>query len=178
MVKESGARLNGRKTRRCAGIKGFGICVDGWFSVLWIGGCIWLKTGILGGMNMPVISIVTGGVLIILGAGGYLVGGADGAPASVTALIPAFFGLPLVLCGLLGLKESLLKHAMHVAAVFGLLGFLAPLGRIVPKVLSGEFQLDAAGTSMFLMVVFNGIFLGLCIKSFINARKARQAAES
>ena len=41
-----------------------------------------------------------------------------------TALIPAAFGLALLLCGALALKESRKKHAMHAAAMVGLLGWV------------------------------------------------------
>ena len=40
------------------------------------------------------------------------------------ALIPAFVGAPLVLAGLVGMVERFLKHAMHLAAMIGLLGCL------------------------------------------------------
>ena len=40
---------------------------------------------------------------------------------SLTALIPAFFGSALSLCGVLALDESKLKHAMHVVAMLAVL---------------------------------------------------------
>ncbi len=40
---------------------------------------------------------------------------------SVTALIPAIFGVLLVVFGAIAQKEHLRKHAMHGAAVVGLL---------------------------------------------------------
>ena len=122
--------------------------------------------------NLPNIGIVFGLLLILLGVVGYLAGGG----ASVTALIPAFFGLPLALVSALGRKESMRKHAMHVASIFGLLGFLAPLGRIIPAASKGEFALDLAGTSMILMSLLSGIFFILCFRFFLDARKARKAA--
>ena len=94
----------------------------------------------------------------------------------MTALIPAFLGLPLALVSAVGLKESLRKHAMHLASIFGLLGLLAPLGRIIPALARGEFGFDLAGTSMVLMALLSGIFFVLCFKSFLDARKARLAA--
>jgi len=122
--------------------------------------------------NLPVTGMVIGALLIALGLAGYFAGGR----ASVTALIPAFFGLPLLLSSALGQKEAWQKHAMHLASVFGLLGFLAPLGRIIPTAAKGEFVLNMAGISMILMVVLCGFFTFLCVKFFIDARKARQAA--
>src|SRR4051794_7576716 len=87
------------------------------------------ESGAWEGRDVPVVSIIWGGLLIGLGLWGYLGTGTT----SWTALIPAFVGAPLALCGLLALKESLLKHAMHAAAMIGLIGFLGGVGRIVSK---------------------------------------------
>ncbi len=122
-------------------------------------------------MNMPLIGSVFGVLLIALGLGGYVAGDM----ASKTALIPAFFGLPMLIAALIGFKESCLKHAMHAAAVFGLLGFLAPLGRIIPQIIKGKFELNLAGASMVGMVLLCGVFVALCVKSFKDARKARES---
>ena len=61
---------------------------------------------------MAKITIGIGFVLIALGVGGYFGTGRE----SWTALIPAFFGLPLALLGVVALKDHTWKHAMHVAA--------------------------------------------------------------
>lgn len=117
--------------------------------------------------NMPQKGITAGALLIILGLLGYFAGGM----VSVTALIPAFIGLPLLLSSLIAKKK--LKLGMHLAAVFGLLGFLAPLGRIIPTMAKGEFELGFATISMILMVLICGAFTVLCIQSFRAARRAR-----
>lgn len=122
-------------------------------------------------MNMPLIGTVFGLLLIGIGVGGYV----GGDMASKTALIPAFFGLPILIASLIAFKESCLKHGMHVAAVFGVLGFLAPLGRVVPQVLKGKFELNLAGSCMVSMIVVSGVFVALCVKSFKDARRAREA---
>ena len=49
----------------------------------------------------------------------------------VTALIPAFFGTPLLICGLIALNEKLVAHAMHAAACVGLLGSLGGLSNSI-----------------------------------------------
>lgn len=124
-------------------------------------------------MNMPIVAMVTGMVLVGIGLAGY---GLSDAP-SKTALIPAFFGMPVIICGALALKERFLKHAMHVAAVLGVLGFLAPLGRIIPTAVRGEFRLDLGGICLIGMAVVCGVFVLLCVKSFIDVRKAREAGQ-
>ncbi len=129
---------------------------------------------------MNKITIVFGVVLVGLGAVGYY--GADADHRSFTAWIPAFVGVPLIICGLLALKESLLKHAMHGAAVFGLLGALAAGGRGLSKVgvlFSDDPDVNKRAIVMvLLMFAICTAFLVLCIKSFRDARKRRQAAEN
>ena len=119
--------------------------------------------------KMPSKGIVTGLILIALGVTGYFAGGM----ASITALIPAFFGLPILLTSFMAKNEKRLKLGMHLATFFGLLGFIAPLGRIIPKAAKGEFALNLATTSMILMSLVCGAFLVRCIQSFKDARRAR-----
>ena len=120
---------------------------------------------------MPRISIGFGIGLILLGVILYLATGM----ASVTALIPSVPGLPILICGIIGLKQSLLKHSMHIAAVFGLLGFLAPLGKLSKGLATGSLELKSSTVGMILMLLTCAVYLGLCVKSFIDARRARKA---
>lgn len=125
---------------------------------------------------MPLVTIVIGILLILLGGWGYL-GQPDEAARSVTALIPAFFGGPLLVCGLLGLGPRLLHMiGMHLAMLIALLGALAPLGRLIPSSIKNGFELNAATGTMITMMVLNVILLVLGIRSFINARKAKNAS--
>jgi uncharacterized membrane protein len=123
-------------------------------------------------MNMPLIGSVFGVLLIALGVVGFIGGDME----HKTALIPAFVGLPILIASLIGFKESCLKHAMHAAAVLGVLGFLGPLGRIIPQLTRGEFEFDLKGICLVGMAVISGAFVALCVKSFIDVRKAREAA--
>jgi hypothetical protein len=150
---------------------------------------------------MPKWALIFGIVLVLLGLLGYfgapatppeanrenlqapsgdrsgLDPGAKDAPTkSVTALIPAAFGMLLVLCGTLGLIPNLRKHAMHAAAAVALLGVLAAGGRLasgIDKLLEGDFS----RTTLFLMgmTVICGLYVYLSVQSFRQARKARQA---
>ena len=118
---------------------------------------------------MPAVTVVFGLLLIGLGAGGYF-GSESG---SWTAWIPAFFGLPLLLCGVLAFQEKMLKHAMHLAAMIGLIGFLLGAGRIVSVLLRGTFTMSLAFAMQAAMAGLCAVFVGLCVNSFIQARKAR-----
>lgn len=111
-----------------------------------------------------------GVLLIILGGWSY----ADAETKSVTALIPAFLGLPLALLGALAVwKDHLRKHALHAAAVLGLLGVVAAVGNLIRV----KFEGPSVNTSVFMGLI-SGVFLGLCIYSFIQARKAQAKSES
>jgi hypothetical protein len=118
---------------------------------------------------MPSTSITCGVLLILIGIIGYVYGLTNNS-ASVTALIPAFFGIVLVIIGFLAKsKENLRKHLMHGAVLIGLLGFILPLGRLLSKISS--ITLSAAVISQIAMSLICLVFLILCVKSFIDARR-------
>ncbi len=98
---------------------------------------------------------------------------------SFTALIPAFFGLVLIGCGLLGTKESMRKHAMHAAAGIALLGGIAGLIRGVPAligILNGDPDVNRRSMIfLWLMVAVCIAFVLAAFNSFLSARKARQS---
>jgi len=135
---------------------------------------------------VPFASIVFGLLLCALGGVSY-----TGAVAyfgrtpysSATALIPAFVGVPLLLCGLLALTERYLKHAMHAAAMLGLLGLLGALGvaaKNIPKALqdgTAALERPEAFRSQVAMAILCAVFVGLCVNSFIAARRRRARAE-
>ena len=100
--------------------------------------------------------------LVVLGLVAYFGTGLT----SITAMIPAFFGLLLLALGLIGLKEAARKHVMHAASVLGLLGFTLPLVRLTMTICVQEWvQLG--------MSVVCGVFLWLFIRSFLEARRLR-----
>ena len=120
-------------------------------------------------MNITKIGINTGIILIALALLGYLGGGMQ----SWTALIPAIAGVPILLGSLLAKNPDKLKLGMHIAATFGLLGFLAPLGRIIPTAINDGFELKLSTGCMITMSLVSAIFVVQCIKSFKAARQAR-----
>lgn len=132
---------------------------------------------------MPVVSVVFGFLLIALGVWGYW-GGVLGLweplrltppeKLSATALIPALFGILLVGLGLLAFKESLLKHAMHLASMIGLLGLVAAAGRLIAV---GTVK-GVGGVSLLTMTLLCAIFVALCVHSFIQARRRRRSAST
>jgi hypothetical protein len=130
---------------------------------------------------VPAVTVLFGVLLIALGVWGRFGGDLGlwqplGFPApehlSNTALIPAYVGAALVVAGLLAFKANLLKHAMHGAAMVGLLGFLAAAGRLIA---TGKTA-GVSGVSVIIMAVLCAVFVGLCVNSFIQARRRRAAA--
>jgi nitrate/nitrite transporter NarK len=115
------------------------------------------------------ITIAFGAFLIVLGLFGYF--GTN--TASWTPLIPTFFGLPLAFLGGLALKEHRRKHAMHAAVLVGLVGFLGgAISFCLPFYLGSEVK-PIAAIMKALMALTCAVFVGLCIKSFVDARRAR-----
>ena len=121
---------------------------------------------------MPLLTIVLGLLLGALGVYGY----ASASPPHVTALIPAFFGALFVVLGVLAGRPALRKHAMHGAAALALLGVLGSLRGVgdAARLLSGGVVArPAMATSQGIMFVLCAIFLALCVRSFIAARRER-----
>ena len=118
---------------------------------------------------MASTTVVFGVLLTLLGLGGYLLTGTS----SVTALIPAFFGLLLIALGLIARSEPLRKHALHAAAAAALLGCAGALFSLMRTPAAPRSA--AAAFSQAAMVVLTAVFVGLCVKSFIAARRARAA---
>lgn len=120
-------------------------------------------------------TIVCGLILVVDGVVGYTQSEAE--KVSPTALIPSGIGAVLILCGVLAFKDGLRKHVMHFAAMVGLIGAIGgfmPLIRQYNK--SGSFDpRKPSAISGELMILVCAAFVGLCVKSFIDARKARQA---
>jgi hypothetical protein len=127
---------------------------------------------------MGPVTVAFGLFLILVGLAGYFTSESQN-PS--TALIPAGFGLVLVLLGVLALKDRLRKHAMHAAAALGLLGFLGAAGMSVPKLLTlatgGDVERPRAVVAQTIMALTCALFVGLCVKSFIHARRARAKAD-
>lgn len=110
--------------------------------------------------------------LILLGLVAYFGTGMQ----SLTALIPAFFGLAFTGLGSLAAnKESMRKHAMHTALLLAVLGIAGSVGGILDLfgLLGGTaLERPAAAISQALMFIVCLYFVIAGIKSFKEARKA------
>jgi len=124
------------------------------------------------------ITIVFGALLIVLGLFAYF-GMQEPGQRSMTAIIPAFFGLPLLVLGLIAqTRPSTRKHTMHAAAMLGTLGFLGTVPGVIKAIKwmgGAEPARPAAVQVQVIMCVMCLAFVAMCVRSFIEARKAREA---
>jgi hypothetical protein len=128
---------------------------------------------------MAKLTIGFGVVLILLGAWGFIGTGST----HPTALIPAYFGLVLAWAGILANSEDAKRRMlwMHVAVTAGLLGFLGAGARAIVEVVKahGAPLGDAAAVAVrfqVAMAVICLVFVGLCVRSFIAARRGGKLA--
>ena len=124
---------------------------------------------------MSKLTIVLGVILCLLGVVAYLATGA----ASVTALIPTFFGAPILALGVAGsVNEDFRKHAMHAAAALVLLGFLGTVGAVrfaIYMISVGPVHVEnpPAVIVRTIMALLCGAYLYFSIRSFVEARRNR-----
>lgn len=122
---------------------------------------------------MPNTAIISGVILILIGIIGYVFSIVDG-NTSLTALIPAAFGILLAILGFVAKsKESLRMHVMHVAVLIGLVGFIIPAWRVLSTI--SKINVSLALFSQVAMSLVCLVFVILCVKSFIDARRNRVA---
>lgn len=94
---------------------------------------------------------------------------------SLTSYIPSMLGAPLAVSGFMVMrKPEDRKLWMHIAATFGLL--CALFGTWFFMVM-GDGITYASGSQLMLLITGTA-YTVLCVRSFIAARKAREAAEA
>jgi hypothetical protein len=118
---------------------------------------------------MPATTRYVGLLLMIIGIGSYVLTGRT----SVTALIPAFFGIVFVLLAYVARNEAARKHAMHVAVALALVGAIASLGRAIPAAMGGQLTRPAVLAQIVTAAVM-GFYVWMGVQSFRAARRARK----
>lgn len=124
---------------------------------------------------MARLTMVFGSLLIVIALIGFIATG----HAHPTALIPAAFGLALVLSGAAANTPVEKKRAlwMHIAVTVGLLGFLSTATAIyhwVQMLRGVAVARPAAVEEKAAMSIICLIFVLLCVRSFITARRSRK----
>ena len=128
---------------------------------------------------MAKITIVFGILLIITGGVAFALVRHE--PHAIHALIPAILGLLLAIFGALANTPDPKKRMlhMHIAVTIGLLGVLgtAPGFIKVAMMMAGHAVSGAdAAKVQTIAGTLCLIFVLLCVRSFINARRSRTAA--
>ena len=90
--------------------------------------------------------------------------------SSLTSLVPAFIGSPLILIGFISmLKPTLRKALMHIAVLIGILAFLGGL-----DFFRGMFNNYYAGLSKLMLLITGFVYVYFCIQSFIHVRRQKK----
>ncbi|MGA3222191.1 MAG: hypothetical protein ABSC65_00445 [Acidobacteriaceae bacterium] len=123
---------------------------------------------------MAKVTVLFGILLILLGGAGFVLTGSK----FPTSLIPSAFGILLVTFGSLAETPDSRRRMlfMHIAVTVGLLGFLATAPALISVVqlFKGKlFPYPAAIEEKAAMSALMLIYVLLCVRSFITARRTR-----
>lgn len=123
------------------------------------------------GQTMEKVTFIYGAFLCVWGCMVSALSGSE----SVTSLIPAFIGAPLVIVGLAAIQlPQQKKLLMHIAVLIGLFIVIGGLDFLRGfTVEGGPFANPWAGLSKGMLLITGLIFTALCVQSFIFARKNR-----
>ena len=122
-------------------------------------------------LPIPNFAMVCGGILILSGIISYLISDTG----SLTALIPSFFGFPLLIMGFLSNRNEANKHHyMHAAMVFALVSVLGGM-RIFSHVTITINASNLTLLSHVILIIVGTIFMVAGILSFRHTRKSREA---
>lgn len=127
---------------------------------------------------MARLTMAAGVLLIVLGVVVYVA-----VAHAPTALIPAYFGVALLLCGAMANTESPKQRMlwMHIAVTLGLFGFLLPFVRSIGgavKLMTGhadQVLRPLAVEESMAMALICLVFTAVCVRSFIRARVLKAA---
>lgn len=117
-------------------------------------------------MKTSVVTTIIGSLgLIATGVGFYFGTGTS----SITAMIPAFIGIPLLVCGFVAMKPGALKIAMHIALVFALVGAIGS-SRVFMKWTDLS---TAARSAQLITLLICTTLVVVYVGSFIKARRTQ-----
>ncbi|HEY4380417.1 MAG TPA: hypothetical protein VGN01_08740 [Acidobacteriaceae bacterium] len=125
---------------------------------------------------MAKVTIGFGLLLMVVGFWGFFATGST----HPTALIPTYFGLVLAWSGILAHSKNEKRRMlwMHVAVTTGLLGFLGAGAMAIVETVKahgGTLAHPEAVESQVAMSAICLVFVVLCVRSFIAARRGRNA---
>ena len=90
--------------------------------------------------------------------------------SSITSLVPAFIGLPLVFIGIIStIKPTFRKALMHIAVLIGAIAFLGGL-----DFFRSMFSNYYAGLSKLMLLITGFIYMYICVQNFIFVRRQKK----
>ena len=120
------------------------------------------------GNTMENVAMIYGIFLIVWGIGVTILSDSQ----SITSLIPAIFGLPILISSFFAKKlPNKKKVLMHIVVLIGMIIFLGGLDIIRGLIQGNIFTNIWASSSKLMMMISGLVFTILCIKSFIYNRK-------
>ena len=118
--------------------------------------------------SMENVAMIYGIFLILWGIGVTILSDSQ----SITSLIPAIFGLPILIASFIAKKlPNKKKVIMHIVVLIGMIIFLGGLDIIRGLIQGNIFTNIWASSSKLMMMISGLVFTILCIKSFIYNRK-------
>ena len=91
--------------------------------------------------------------------------------SSLTSLVPAFIGCPLIFIGFISMfKPTLRKALMHIAVLIGILAFLGGL-----DFFRGMFNNYYAGLSKLMLLITGFVYVYFCVQSFLFVRRQKKS---
>ena len=120
---------------------------------------------------MPALTLAYGLFLVAWGVAVSVLSDSN----SITSYFPAFLGIQIAASGWMAKsKPEKRKLCMHIEGAFGL---LCALGGTRFFMVMGD-GIDYASGSMLMLLLTGSAYTGLCVRSFIEARKARDGEAS
>ncbi|MEX0763293.1 MAG: hypothetical protein WD208_06045 [Dehalococcoidia bacterium] len=123
-------------------------------------------------MFISTATLIYGTLMILIGLVAYLV--SDG--ASITALIPAFIGVLILVLGLAAQNNVLLRYALPAAAAIAALALLGSLTGFLDlfALLGGEeVERETAVVSQSIVVLLSAVYLGIAIRSLVKGQRVK-----
>lgn len=122
---------------------------------------------------MTRLTAIVGAALVLTGVLAFVLT----ATSSVTALIPAFVGGLLLICGAIASRPALHRHGIHAALVVALVGALGSLMNVIKigQLFDGSATRPVAIITSLILFVLCAGYVALGVRSFVAARKARTA---
>ena len=117
-------------------------------------------------LSIEFLTTLYGLFMVIWGISISLISGSS----SITSMIPAFIGVPLVFIGFISMIKPIFRKAlMHVAVVIGIIAFLGGL-----DFFRGMFNNYYAGLSKLMLLITGFVYVYFCVQSFIFVRRQKK----